>query len=283
MISADVSRIDFCMGYFHISWTAPIQMLICLVLLVYNLGYSAVPGFGFCILMMPVQGRITKVLFSLRLGSTLRTNPQLTKPPNRKRSMVWTVKRIKVLQEVLGGMRIIKYFAWEACLAPIVPSRFLRLGQVPYMKRIAEYRNKEIGYVSRPLFRPKNRSYFTSSFLRTRLVVRALNNAIAFSLPVLSSVVSIVTYAATGHKLDADILFSSLALFTLLRVPLQVLRTSEITRLPPFLPNRGYNQQLSPSTPSRMHKMLSGASRMYSSRTSRTRITRRLIPISPSG
>jgi len=61
--------------------------------------------------------------------------------------------------------------------------------------------------------------------------VRALNNAIAFSLPVLSSVVSIVTYAATGHELDAGILFSSLALFTLLRIPLQFLRTFEITQL----------------------------------------------------
>ena len=66
MISTDVSRIDFCMGYFHISWTAPIQMLVCLALLIYNLGYSAIPGFGFCVLMTPVQGRITKVLFKLR-------------------------------------------------------------------------------------------------------------------------------------------------------------------------------------------------------------------------
>jgi len=66
MISTDVSRIDFCMGYFHISWTAPIQMFICLALLIYNLGYSAIPGFAFCILMTPVQGRITKVLFKLR-------------------------------------------------------------------------------------------------------------------------------------------------------------------------------------------------------------------------
>jgi len=47
--------------------------------------------------------------------------------------------------------------------------------------------------------------------------------------------VSIVTYAATGHELDAGILFSSLALFTLLRIPLQFLRTSEIAQLPPFL------------------------------------------------
>jgi len=128
MISTDVSRIDFCMGYFHISWTAPIQMLVCLLLLVYNLGYSAIPGFAFCVLMTPVQGRITKVLFQLRYDLlSCVANLRLRKPQNRKRSMVWTEKRIKTLQEILGGMRIIKYFAWEVC---IVSQRFLHIAQM---------------------------------------------------------------------------------------------------------------------------------------------------------
>ena len=98
------------------------------------------------------------------------------------------------------------------------------------MNRIAEYRNKEMRYILQIYFFNPSAAYIPPrSFLRTRLVVRALNNAIAFSLPALSSVVSIVTYAATGHELDAGILFSSLALFTLLRIPLQFLRTSETT------------------------------------------------------
>lgn len=37
-ISTDVSRIDFCCGFFHMSWAAPIQMTICLILLLLNLG-----------------------------------------------------------------------------------------------------------------------------------------------------------------------------------------------------------------------------------------------------
>jgi hypothetical protein len=100
------------------------------------------------------------------------------------------------------------------------------------MKRIDEYRNKEMRCVLQIFSFSLSVAYILPcSFLRTRLVVRALNNAIAFSLPALSSVVSIVTYAATGHELDAGILFSSLALFTLLRIPLQFLRMSETTQL----------------------------------------------------
>ncbi|KAG9079352.1 hypothetical protein FRC06_007784, partial [Ceratobasidium sp. 370] len=97
LISTDVSRIDYCAGYFHMAWTAPLQMAICLVLLCINLGWSALPGFAFFVVMSPLQGKVTKRLFLLR-----------------KRSMVWTDKRMKALQEVLGGMRIIKLFAWEA-------------------------------------------------------------------------------------------------------------------------------------------------------------------------
>lgn len=133
MISTDVSRIDFCMAYFHNSWTAPIQMLICLALLIYNLGYSAIPGFAFCILMTPLQGRITKVLFKLRYGLPSHVvNLRLRDPQNRKHSMVWTEKRIGTLQEILGGMRIIKYFAWEV--------RVLRLWIFPHCSDCARPR-----------------------------------------------------------------------------------------------------------------------------------------------
>ncbi|KAH8982831.1 P-loop containing nucleoside triphosphate hydrolase protein [Lactarius akahatsu] len=45
-ISTDVTRIDFCCGCFHISWTAPIQLGICLGLLFSNLDPSALAGFA---------------------------------------------------------------------------------------------------------------------------------------------------------------------------------------------------------------------------------------------
>ena len=54
--------------------------------------------------------------------------------------------------------------------------------------------------------------------------MRAVNNALAFSLPTLSAVVSFVSYAAAGNGLDPALIFPSLSLFNLLRSPLQALR-----------------------------------------------------------
>ena len=110
-ISTDVSRIDFCCGHFHTSWTAPIQLGICLGLLLSNLGLSALAGFSVFVILTPIQVKIMKFLS--------RT---------RQKTMEWTDKRAKLLQELLGGMKLIKFFAWEA----------------PFLERVAGYRKHEM-------------------------------------------------------------------------------------------------------------------------------------------
>jgi ABC-type multidrug transport system fused ATPase/permease subunit len=52
------------------------------------------------------------------------------------------------------------------------------------------------------------------------LLIRSGNNAVAFSLPAIAAVVSFITYSATGHDLDAAVIFTSLTLFQLVRLPL---------------------------------------------------------------
>jgi ABC transporter transmembrane region len=120
-ISTDVSRIDFCAGFFHMIWTAPIQMVVCLILLLLNLGPSALAGFAMFILLNPALILAMRQMFKLR-----------------QMSMQWTDKRAKLLQELLGGMKIIKFFAWE----------------VPFLNRIFGYRQKEMTYVIYLTFTP---------------------------------------------------------------------------------------------------------------------------------
>jgi ABC-type multidrug transport system fused ATPase/permease subunit len=110
-ISTDVSRIDFCCGFFHMFWAAPIQMAICLALLISTLGPSAVAGFSVFFILTPIQGKVMKTLFLIR-----------------RKTMVWTDKRAKLLQELLGGMKLIKFFAWEN----------------PFLDQIGGYRKREM-------------------------------------------------------------------------------------------------------------------------------------------
>ena len=104
--------------------------------------------------------------------------------------MEWTDKRAKLLQELLGGIKVMKFFSWE----------------VPFLRRIFEYREKEMAYI------------------RSILLIRSANNAVAISAPVVASVLAFITYSATGHSLNPANIFSSLALFNLLRLPLMMLR-----------------------------------------------------------
>lgn len=89
-------------------------MAICLALLLVNLGPSVLAGFGFFVVAIPLQTYVMKELFCLRTDS-----------------MLWTGKRVKLLQEFLGGIKVIKFFAREQL----------------FSRRIFEYRRNEMKLV----------------------------------------------------------------------------------------------------------------------------------------
>ncbi|KIK99142.1 hypothetical protein PAXRUDRAFT_132675 [Paxillus rubicundulus Ve08.2h10] len=116
-ISTDVSRIDECAQWF-VTWTAPIQVTVCLIILLVQLGPSALAGFALFVLIIPIQGRVMSLQHRIR-----------------SRSMVWTDQRAKVLLEVLSGMRVVKYFSYE----------------VPFLQKIFELRKQELREIQRIL------------------------------------------------------------------------------------------------------------------------------------
>lgn len=174
-ISTDCSRIDFASAWFSIVFAAPIQMIICIIILLTQLGPSALAGFAIFVIATPLQLQTMKALFKFRRGS-----------------MKWTDARAKTIQEVLGGMRIVKSFSHEA----------------KFLERIYDIRKNELNGI------------------RKILILRSANNAIAFSLPILAAVLAFVVYSLTGHDLNPAIVFPSLTLFQLLRMPLMFLPLS---------------------------------------------------------
>ncbi|SJL01376.1 uncharacterized protein ARMOST_04697 [Armillaria ostoyae] len=155
MISADASRLDrVC-----ILWVAPIQIVIVVGLLFNNLGYSALVGFGILIFSFPMQVFVGRIMIELR-----------------KKSVKITDARVRGTTEALQGIRLIKFYAWEAF----------------YSFQIGKLRQKEI------------------RILKRATVARSALIATSTFIPILSSILSFITYGLTGHDLNIAIIFSSL-------------------------------------------------------------------------
>ncbi|KND93889.1 Oligomycin resistance ATP-dependent permease YOR1 [Tolypocladium ophioglossoides CBS 100239] len=100
-----------------------------------------------------------------------------------------TDQRVSLTQEILQSVRFVKYFGWEEA----------------FMGRLAEFRSKEIHAI------------------QILLAIRNAINAVSMSLPIFASMLSFIAYSLSNHVLAPAEVFSSLALFNGLRIPLNLL------------------------------------------------------------
>ena len=100
-----------------------------------------------------------------------------------------TDQRVSLTQEILQAVRFVKYFGWESS----------------FLARLSDIRKREIHAI------------------QVLLSIRNAINAISMSLPIFASMLAFITYALTSHTLDPALIFSSLALFNSLRLPLNML------------------------------------------------------------
>jgi len=173
LMSTDTSRIDLGLYHSHNAWGAPLGVVITLILLLVNLGYSALPGMVPVIIFVPLLARTIERLLSQRHSIN-----QLTE------------KRVALCQEIFSSMRFVKFFAWENS----------------FHQRLNQIRKEEI---------------------RQLRIIYGMRNAvtsISLSIPVFGAMLTFITYSlAVLHgstNLPAAKIFSSLALFISLRVPL---------------------------------------------------------------
>ncbi|KAE8844846.1 hypothetical protein PTNB85_03111 [Pyrenophora teres f. teres] len=172
LMSTDTYRIDQASGFFHMIWTAPVGILITTALLLVNLKYSALPGLGLILIAMPLLGRAVKTLFRRRVVINKVTD-----------------QRVSLTQEILQGVRFVKYFGWETS----------------FLERIQAIRKKEIHGI------------------QILLTIRNAVLSVGMSMPVFASMVSFITYSQVNADLDPAPIFSSLALFNSMRIPLNFL------------------------------------------------------------
>jgi ATP-binding cassette, subfamily C (CFTR/MRP), member 1 len=172
LMSVDTYRVDQASGMFHLIWTSPILIIITLVLLCINIGYSALSGYALLFVVIPLLTKAIKILFA-----------------RRKRINKITDQRVSLTQEILSAVRFVKFFGWEGS----------------FLERLKELRRREIRAI------------------QVLLAIRNAINAVSMALPVFASMLAFITYALSNHDLNPARIFSSLALFNALRMPLNLL------------------------------------------------------------
>ncbi|XP_032738350.1 canalicular multispecific organic anion transporter 1 [Lontra canadensis] len=173
LMSVDAQKLMDVTSYLHLLWSNVLQITLSIYFLWAELGPSVLAGVGVMILLIPVNG-------------ILASKSRAVQVKNMKNKD----KRLKIMNEILSGMKILKYFAWE-------PS---------FKNQVHGLRKKE---------------------LKNLLTFGQMQSVMVFLLyltPVLVSVItfSVYTLVDSNNILDAEKAFTSLTLFNILRFPLSM-------------------------------------------------------------
>eukprot|EP01127_Copromyxa_protea_P010845 TRINITY_DN2685_c0_g3_i1.p1 TRINITY_DN2685_c0_g3~~TRINITY_DN2685_c0_g3_i1.p1 ORF type:complete len:1581 (+),score=418.17 TRINITY_DN2685_c0_g3_i1:533-4744(+) len=169
--AVDAKQLSTIITMLHQVWSAPVQIIVSIALLWRILGVASLGGLAVMIGTSPLQ-----VIF----GKILAT---MTKDIMMKKD-----KRIKLTNEILQGIRVIKFFAWEDS----------------YHKALSDVRKEELVVLR------------TSAFTRSGIMV------LWSVTPLLVTILSFGIFVALKNELNAAVAFSSLALFNVMRFPLNI-------------------------------------------------------------
>lgn len=173
-MSIDAQRVQDLIGYLHVTWSSTYQMGVILYLLYLTLGWATLAGLAVVILMIPLNAQLSLVVQNYE-----------------QKYMEHKDLRIKLMNELLNGIRVIKLYAWENT----------------FVQKILNTRNnleldmlKKIGYIA------------------------AVQNFTWYSTPFMVTLANFTVYTVFMKKtLTTDVLFEAIALFNLLQFPLAAL------------------------------------------------------------
>nr|XP_020746844.1 canalicular multispecific organic anion transporter 1 [Odocoileus virginianus texanus] len=174
LMSVDAQKLMDVTNFIHLLWSNVLQIILAIYFLWAELGPSVLAGVGVMVILIPINGVI----------ATRNRAIQVKNMKNKD-------SRLKIMNEILSGIKILKYFAWE-------PS---------FQNQVHNLRKKE---------------------LKNLLRFGQLQSAIMFFLyltPVLVSVITFSVYVLvdSSNVLDAQKAFTSITLFNILRFPMSML------------------------------------------------------------
>ena len=172
LMAVDARRLNDLLPYLHNIWSSPFQIVVSMFMLWAQIGPAVLAGLAVMLIVMPLNAWMAQV--QQRMQRNL---------------MEARDERVKVFNEVLNGIKIIKMYAWET----------------GFQEKIEATRAKEI------------------DLLRRYRQFRILSEMMWSAVPVLVSLSSFTAFTLMGGELTPGKAFTSLALFNILRFPMAVL------------------------------------------------------------
>ncbi|KAH8099895.1 multidrug resistance-associated ABC transporter [Cristinia sonorae] len=172
LMAGDANRISQTVCAIFMIYSAPFEIIVASLFLYQLLGISAFAGFVFLIIGWPLNNFISRRSIRIQKGVSAARD-----------------KRMGVLNELIGAVKFIKFFAWEE----------------RWIKRVLDARETEIQW-----------------FIKARI------NSVLFTMmwtlaPVFISVTAFFVYIMQGNELTVGTAFTSIALFSMIRAPLNIL------------------------------------------------------------
>lgn len=174
LMSVDAQRFMDLVTYINMVWSAPLQVVLALYFLWQNLGPSVLAGVAVMVLMVPINAVIA-----------MKTKTYQVAQMKNKDS------RIKLMNEMLNGIKVLKLYAWE----------------LAFKDKVSEIREREL------------------CVLKKAAYLGAMSTFTWVCAPFLVALSTFAVYVLIDDQnvLDAQKAFVSLALFNILRFPLNML------------------------------------------------------------
>uniref|UniRef100_A0A8C3AE20 ATP-binding cassette, sub-family C (CFTR/MRP), member 3 n=1 Tax=Cyclopterus lumpus TaxID=8103 RepID=A0A8C3AE20_CYCLU len=174
LMSVDAQRFMDLTTFLNLLWSAPLQIMLALYFLWQNLGPSVLAGLAVMIMLIPFNAVIA-----------MKTRAYQVEQMQYKDS------RIKLMNEILNGIKVLKLYAWENS----------------FKEKVLAIRQKEL------------------NVLRKTAYLGALSTMAWTSAPFLVALTTFAVYVTVDENniLDAERAFVSLSLFNILRFPLNML------------------------------------------------------------
>ncbi|NBW81465.1 ATP-binding cassette domain-containing protein [bacterium] len=166
LMANDAARVYNVASMLHSAWVMPVQGIVIISALFYIMGPATFAGLAVMIVMLYFSSRRAKKLMS-----------------GRRRLMGHSDQRVSLMSEILNGIRVIKFYAWERS----------------FLSRIKKIRDQEL------------------QELHGLARESALVNILFLSTPIFVGLATFGARLLTGSSLEIEDVFSALAFFGVLR------------------------------------------------------------------